>query len=511
MNMPFHGIILSDYSRPMHAGIKMLGQYKIANILRSLGYNILVIESYSQMPKKDLFDILEKSISSETLFLGHSSTMYFGRVDKNSIYGPPQFFPGGNSGEELFIDINKLSKRINPNLQVLLGGAGSRVFMGFVNQFKNNFSVDFVMHGYSENMIVDFVGNLKNNQQHKFSDRVQGIRVIEYDYLGQSHDFRNHSLNSFSTADFVQPHEYLSLEIARGCIFKCKFCSYPLLGKAISDLSYIRTEENILSEILYNYENFKSQSYLIVDDTFNERNDKIEMMLRIRDRSKLDLNFVGYNRIELINSKNQYDLLKDLNFNGMFFGIESFNYPSAKAIGKGIKSEKIIETLYKLKEKFNNKIAISAGFIIGLPYETRDTIANWTDLLFTDNFPIDNISFSGLGIKKNEPWGKSEFGLNPEKYGYSLGVLNYWKNEHWDDYECFMIANELNKKVYQSGRNKIGAFQLPVYGRIGLTFNDVIGKRLIDGIEIETRLYEDYQKKYIAHLKQSVGLQQPKK
>ena len=121
--------MLSDYSKPMYAGIKMLGQYKIANILRSLGYNVLVIESYSQIPKKDLFEILEKSISSETLFLGYSSTMYFGPV-KNSKYGPPKFFPGGTLGEDLFIDINTFSKRINPNLHVLLGGAGSKGFMG---------------------------------------------------------------------------------------------------------------------------------------------------------------------------------------------------------------------------------------------------------------------------------------------------------------------------------------------------------------------------------------------
>ena len=506
MNTTFHVIMLSDYSKPMYAGIKMLGQYKIANILRSLGYNVLVIESYSQIPKKDLFEILEKSISSETLFLGYSSTMYFGPV-KNSKYSPPKFFPGGTLGEDLFIDINTFSKRINPNLQVLLGGAGSKGFMGIVSQFKNNFLVDFVMHGYSENMIIDFVNNLKNNQQHKFSNKVHGIRVIEYDYLGQGYDFRNHSLHSFSKLDFVQPNEYLSLEVARGCIFKCKFCSYPLLGKDISDLSYIRTEENILSEVLSNYDNFKSQSYLIVDDTFNERNDKIEMMLRVRDRSKLDLNFVGYNRIELINSKNQYGLLKDLNFNGMFFGIESLNYPSAKAIGKGIKSNKIIETLYKLKEKFNNKISISSGFIVGLPYETKDTLTEWTDLLFSDNFPIDNISFSGLGIRKNEAWGRSEFGLNPEKYGYTLGqISNTWKNDHWDDYQCFLIANELNKKAYQSGRNKTGAFQLPVYGKLGLTFDEVVGKSLIDGACVADPLYIDYQKNYIKYLKQLLKL-----
>lgn len=500
----FHGIILSDYSKSMLGGVKMLGHYKLASILRKLGYNILVIDLYSDVPKAELLSILEKSISSETLFVGYSTTMFFGTLGASNA-NQPSFFP---KGENLFIEINQTVKKLNPNLKILLGGAGSRYFMSIVNKTEKNFLVDYVMHGYSENMIVDFVYNLTHSKPQKFSNKVRNVYEIDYDYLGTSHDFRHDDLKPFSKTDFISPKEYLSLEVARGCIFKCKFCSYPLLGKDPTDTSYIRTEENLLSEVLYNYDNFRTQSYLIVDDTFNERNEKIELLLRVRDRSKLDLNFVGYNRIELIHTKNQYALLKDLNFNGMFFGIESLNYPSAKVIGKGIRSEKIIETLYKLKDQFNNKLIITAGFIIGLPHETRDTLDQWTQLIFKDDFPIDNFSFAGLGIKKADAWGKSEFSKNPEKYGYVLPPpvdLTSWKNEHWTSGECAFIAGRINNQLYNSGRQRFGAFQLPVYSKFGFTFDDLLGKSINSFDSITDSLNKTYIDEYVTYLKSITG------
>jgi radical SAM superfamily enzyme YgiQ (UPF0313 family) len=37
----------------------------------------------------------------------------------------------------------------------------------------------------------------------------------------------------------------LPIEIARGCIFKCKFCSYPLNGKQNLDFRYFSSMELI--------------------------------------------------------------------------------------------------------------------------------------------------------------------------------------------------------------------------------------------------------------------------
>ena len=40
----------------------------------------------------------------------------------------------------------------------------------------------------------------------------------------------------FEKNDFILPGESLPLELSRGCIFKCRFCQYPNIGKDKDDL-----------------------------------------------------------------------------------------------------------------------------------------------------------------------------------------------------------------------------------------------------------------------------------
>ena len=56
--------------------------------------------------------------------------------------------------------------------------------------------------------------------------------------------------------DCIQTGETLPLEISRGCIFKCKFCRYPYIGKTKNDFS--KSIDNVVEELEYNYNNFKN-------------------------------------------------------------------------------------------------------------------------------------------------------------------------------------------------------------------------------------------------------------
>ena len=77
-----HGVILTDVASKY--GIKPLGAYSISNILRKNGYDILVINLYSKLEKWQLVNLLNKFITSETLFFGYSSS-FFSTWDINKI------------------------------------------------------------------------------------------------------------------------------------------------------------------------------------------------------------------------------------------------------------------------------------------------------------------------------------------------------------------------------------------------------------------------------------------
>ena len=73
------------------------------------------------------------------------------------------------------------------------------------------------------------------------------------------------------------PGEGVPVEFARGCIFKCKFCSYPMNGK--QNLDFVKDPELLYQELSDNYKNFGIKHYMIVDDTFNDHKEKLESIL----------------------------------------------------------------------------------------------------------------------------------------------------------------------------------------------------------------------------------------
>jgi radical SAM superfamily enzyme YgiQ (UPF0313 family) len=302
------------------------------------------------------------------------------------------------------------------------------------------------------------------------------------------------------------PRECLPLEIARGCIFKCKFCGYPLLGKDGRDLSYIKREENLLYEIQKNYEKNKILTYFIVDDTFNERTEKIEMMIRIRDKTKLDLNFVGYNRIDIISAKpEQMYLLKEMNFTGHFFGIESLNHESAKIIGKGSHPDKIIDALSKMKSIYNGRASFIGGFIIGLPKESPDTLMSWISKITDKDSPIDSFNFSPLMINRRTTFTMSEFEKNPEKYGYTVTDNFNWKNEFWDRETCKNIAENITDSLISSGRQRVSCYFASGLVKLGYDYFEVIkmsaNQLSNDDIDFKFQEYVDvYKTKLMKHL-----------
>ena len=64
--MIYHGVILTDVMARLR--FRPMGAYRVANVLREAGYNILVIDMYSTLSIAELKILLDKTITKETLF-----------------------------------------------------------------------------------------------------------------------------------------------------------------------------------------------------------------------------------------------------------------------------------------------------------------------------------------------------------------------------------------------------------------------------------------------------------
>jgi radical SAM superfamily enzyme YgiQ (UPF0313 family) len=165
-------------------------------------------------------------------------------------------------------------------------------------------------------------------------------KVVDCTHYYSKFDLSNLRTN-YTANDFLSPHENLTLETSRGCIFRCKFCNFPLIGKNKND--YIRTKEDLKQEIIYNYETYGISQYSITDDTFNDNEIKIDNLYEISQEIDFELKFMCYARIDLLHARpGSLDKMMKFGVRGMFLGIESLNPETSKLIGKGFTGEKLI-------------------------------------------------------------------------------------------------------------------------------------------------------------------------
>lgn len=397
---------------------RAIGAYQIAHYLRSHGYTVQVIDFTDHFTSKELIDTAEKFISSSTIAIGLSSTFYSLKVGKRFLNNDRNKFDDLEFPENIVEAITHIKGK-NPKIKIMVGGTKS------VNANSLPF-VDQVFHGYTEDQVLTYL-NFIRRKPHKPTQ----FNIEHLDHR-------------FVKNDCILPNETVPIELSRGCIFKCKFCAFPLNGK--SKFDYLRDLEQIRDELLYNHEHYGTTNYFLSDDTFNDSTYKVERLHKIFTQLPFKIRFTTYLRLDLLHShQEQIDMLREMGLASPFFGIESLNQKSASCIGKGMKVNKVKDFLLELYyDRWKEQIPITGSFIIGLPYETKETIMetyNWVR-----SNPI-NPMFFPLGIN-NKFYYKSEFGTNYKDYGYTLDEdTGYWENEHFTYDEANSLAEKFNDEL----------------------------------------------------------------
>jgi hypothetical protein len=182
----------------------------------------------------------------------------------------------------------------------------------------------------------------------------------------------------------------------------------------------------------------------------------MKMIKEIRDETNIDFEFWAYCRLDLLASNtDQVDLISEIGWRSMTFGVETFNRDSGKAVGKGANPNKLKTFLLKLRERFPN-IRFQVNLILGLPHDTEET-ARDTVQWFIDNPTLtQHVKVGTLGIRN--PKGRmftSKFAANPEKYGYT--IINKplyksmpWKTDNLTSEQTEKLSNELQTKLNES-------------------------------------------------------------
>jgi hypothetical protein len=321
--------------------------------------------------------------------------------------------------------------------------------------------MDYVVKGLADISIIELADHLLKGTPLKFMSSGSRAKIIDYDTKATNFDFR-HSLVEYTESDHIVPGEVLTLETSRGCLFKCSFCGYPLIGRKKGDPDYHKTTESMAHELRKNWEEFGVDTYMFVDETFNETTTKIENVLRARDIAGVDLKFGCYLRVDLVaRFPKQLQLLKQLGLVSAFMGIESFYKESAMAIGKSTNPEKVKETLFLMKQTIPG-IKLIGGLIIGLPYDNLETLETWVPWVISQDCPIDMPRFNPLHVFMGS---NSDIAKNPGNYGYTLYLdevsgKTLWRNQWWDFNQAKAYALNAMEKCWDTGRIRLATWDL---------------------------------------------------
>jgi hypothetical protein len=234
---------------------RSIGAYKVAYEIRQAGYTCQVIDFFTEFTEGEMDKIMQTFIGADTIMVGFSSTFFMYKDEKLDRF--QQYMTDGELTQEpgrLLPTISypyhhtKIKQwftkmyEINPKIKIVYGGTKASRCVGMCDAFAI---------GYCDEAIVQYMKFLEGKNPFFQYEKLNEHQIVFVgDKNTRTFDFAD-SLFEWHRTDHIVTGEVLPIEISRGCIFKCKFCAYPLNGK--KKLDFIRSSEILKDTFLKNY------------------------------------------------------------------------------------------------------------------------------------------------------------------------------------------------------------------------------------------------------------------
>jgi hypothetical protein len=361
------------------------GAHRIATFLREEGWDIEVLDFWPAWTREELEQFFESRVREDTVWVGLSA-----------------MFPLGGSGKKNqqrvteLVENLKYMKEKYPNLTWVGGSQNINATLAY--------PLDYFIGGFGEYGILELLkkltGKPNNCIVHKKFYWGAERNVIECQTDFPAYPFPNAHVK-YEERDYIQPDEILTIELARGCKFQCKFCSFTVLGVKGD---YSRCEQSLEDELNDNYKSWGTTMYTISDETVNDRPEKLAKIARVVRKLPFTPQLSGFARADLLVAHPEtWEDMWDMGFWSHFYGIETFNHEAGKYVGKGMNPDRLKEGLIKVREWFQakGKYRATISMIIGIPHETKETFLDAKDWVMK-NMPGQSYNFAPLMISNND-------------------------------------------------------------------------------------------------------------
>lgn len=427
----YHAVIFTGIDLGPNNYFRSIGAYRIRSQLESEGYSVKVIDYFHSLSNEDIALAFKKYVSKDTLWVGFSTTFF----NTSELLQDRQDF---------FTELRK-----EYNVPFVIGGAKAMVeFLDFA---------DIFVTGYADDATTAITNFLAGKDTNLIFKDYKGKKIVDSNHTYDKKDISNIPV-IWKPEDRITAQQSLPMEIARGCIFNCAFCNFPLNNK--SKFDYIRAKEDMYAEFMRNYEQFGTTNYWFMDDTYNDSMVKLELMHEVITSLPFKINYDTYIKPELlVRWPEQIDLLVESGLRGASFGVESYNKETRQAIQKGADVEKVLDAIENIKIKSAGQVKVQINLIVGLPHQSESSIRESRERVVADP-NIDLWYWYPLLIHSKEHHEyHSPIDRDPKKYGYDVhhkkrllkttlagktnAWMTIWKNEHMNAIKAGKIAEDL--------------------------------------------------------------------
>ncbi|KWT82524.1 B12-binding domain-containing radical SAM protein [Candidatus Magnetominusculus xianensis] len=354
-------------------------------------------------------------------------------------------------------------KSVNKNISVVFGGVHPTLLPEIVIKNEN---VDFVVRGEGEITIVELVKGLVNDIEnvksitYKRNDTIIHNPDRELIHDMDSIPFPARHLMIKKTDD---PNYYNIIFATRGCPHNCTFCaSKNIWTRQVR----FRSPKNVVDEIEFVKNKYKCNIFNFIDDSFVVNPKYTIQICDEINRRKLKIKWV----CETPASSVTDDLIKQMKAAGCYslmFGVESGNAEILKKVNKSSTKEEMILAAALVKKY---KLRLTCAFMIGFPWDTRDTIRETVEFM-------KELDPDLAGISITIPYPGTEL--------YNTYIEEGCFNKEEDiDYTYF---NQINPRMFN--RNIEEEDQIKIVANIVKIFNNHNRLKLIKGLFNNPRLY----------------------
>ncbi len=344
-------------------------------------------------------------------------------------------------------------KRIKGDIPVVFGGVHPTTLP---EETVKNENVDIVVRGEGEYTFLDVAKSFSGEE--KLSD-IPGITYKEEDgkivynpdrpLIGDLNELPYPARHLLLEKEKYSPDAFGSIYATRGCPYHCIFCaSHRIWSRKVRR----RSPENIIEEIKYVQETFKTHNFKFEDDCFTIDKDFVDAVCNLIIEEELDIKWGCQTRVNFV-ADAMIRKMKSAGCEMVTIGIESGDEEILKKIKKRISLEQAIDAKNILKR---NKMNFQTFFMFGFPWETKEEIDRTVSFMKK----MDPL-FSSIAVATPLPGTElydicKEEGLLPEnvdwsKFLYESPDMFFTKNFTREEaakviYETEEIFDEYNKK-----------------------------------------------------------------